>query len=172
MRGGRACGISANEYSCAHGAQINLGDITPPYLTYDSEYPCGRVLCVEDFIFKYFCNKSPISTCSNSDLLASRTFGEKSWCTLLILRLGQVFFIQNPRKFVSIDCHHRLVEMVKSKNSFLFKQAQNCRGIFFRDLFKDTKNSGLYDSMIPLEGPDVAGGGVLKYICTFFRPFI
>ncbi len=27
------CGISANEYSCAHGALINLGDLIP-YLTY------------------------------------------------------------------------------------------------------------------------------------------
>jgi hypothetical protein len=27
------CGVSANEYSCAHGAQINFGDLTP-YLTY------------------------------------------------------------------------------------------------------------------------------------------
>jgi hypothetical protein len=29
----RGCGVSANEYSCAHGAQINFGDFTP-YLTY------------------------------------------------------------------------------------------------------------------------------------------
>ncbi len=29
------CGISANEYSCAHGAKINFGDLTP-YLTYDN----------------------------------------------------------------------------------------------------------------------------------------
>ena len=27
------CGVSANEYSCAHGAQINFRDLTP-YLTY------------------------------------------------------------------------------------------------------------------------------------------
>jgi hypothetical protein len=33
--GGGGCGISVNEYSSAHGAQINFGDITP-YLTYDS----------------------------------------------------------------------------------------------------------------------------------------
>jgi hypothetical protein len=32
--GGGSCGVSANEYSCAHGAQINFGDPTP-YLTYD-----------------------------------------------------------------------------------------------------------------------------------------
>jgi hypothetical protein len=31
---GWSCGVSANEYSCAHGAQINFGDLTP-YLTYD-----------------------------------------------------------------------------------------------------------------------------------------
>jgi hypothetical protein len=32
--GGEGCGVSANEYSCAHGAQKNYGDLTP-YLTYD-----------------------------------------------------------------------------------------------------------------------------------------
>ncbi len=26
--------VSANEYSCAHGAQLNFGDLSP-YLTYD-----------------------------------------------------------------------------------------------------------------------------------------
>ncbi len=31
--GGGGCGVSANDYSCAHGAQINFGDLTP-YLTY------------------------------------------------------------------------------------------------------------------------------------------
>ncbi len=31
--GGGGYRVSANEYSCAHGAQINLGDLTP-YLTY------------------------------------------------------------------------------------------------------------------------------------------
>ncbi len=32
-RGGGGCGVSANEYSCAHEAQINFGYLTP-YLTY------------------------------------------------------------------------------------------------------------------------------------------
>jgi hypothetical protein len=31
--GGGGCGVSANEYSCAHGAQINFRDLTP-HLTY------------------------------------------------------------------------------------------------------------------------------------------
>ncbi len=35
--GGVACAVSANEYSCAHGAQINFGDLTP-YLTYDGSH--------------------------------------------------------------------------------------------------------------------------------------
>jgi hypothetical protein len=30
--GGGGCGVSADEYSCAHGAQISFGDLTP-YLT-------------------------------------------------------------------------------------------------------------------------------------------
>ncbi len=29
MGGWGSCGVSANEYSCAHGAQINFGDLTP-----------------------------------------------------------------------------------------------------------------------------------------------
>ncbi len=32
-KGGGSCGVSANEYSCTHGAQIKFGDLTP-YLTY------------------------------------------------------------------------------------------------------------------------------------------
>jgi hypothetical protein len=32
--GRRSCGVSANEYSCAHGAQINLGELTP-YSTHE-----------------------------------------------------------------------------------------------------------------------------------------
>ncbi len=35
-RGGGGCGVSANEYRCAHGAQINFGDLTP-YLTYGNK---------------------------------------------------------------------------------------------------------------------------------------
>jgi hypothetical protein len=35
MRGEEgSCGVSANEYSCAHGAQINFGDLSS-YLTDD-----------------------------------------------------------------------------------------------------------------------------------------
>ena len=30
---GEGCGVSANGFSCAHGAQINFGDLIP-YLTY------------------------------------------------------------------------------------------------------------------------------------------
>ncbi len=36
--GWERCGASANEYSCAHGAQINIGDLTP-YLTYRCNAP-------------------------------------------------------------------------------------------------------------------------------------
>ncbi len=39
MRGGGVYGVSANEYSCAHGAQINVGDLTPYliYITYPGQ---------------------------------------------------------------------------------------------------------------------------------------
>ncbi len=33
--GGWGGGVSANEYSCAHGSPINFGDLTP-YFTYDN----------------------------------------------------------------------------------------------------------------------------------------
>jgi hypothetical protein len=39
MRGG-GWGVSANEYSCARGAQINFGNVTP-YLTYN-DTPSAR----------------------------------------------------------------------------------------------------------------------------------
>ncbi len=32
--GGGIAGVSTYEYNCAHGAQIDFGDLTP-YLTYD-----------------------------------------------------------------------------------------------------------------------------------------
>ena len=36
------CGVSANEYSCAHGAQINFGDLTL-FLTKESiSVPLGK----------------------------------------------------------------------------------------------------------------------------------
>jgi hypothetical protein len=38
MRGG--WGVSANEYICAHGTQINFGDLTPS-LTYDCTFLRG-----------------------------------------------------------------------------------------------------------------------------------
>ncbi len=34
MRGRGGCGVSANEYTCSHGAQINVEDLTP-YFTYE-----------------------------------------------------------------------------------------------------------------------------------------
>jgi len=40
-RGLGVVGASANEYSCAHGAQINFGDLTP-YLTYGYKGSMGR----------------------------------------------------------------------------------------------------------------------------------
>ncbi len=60
-RGGGGCGVSANEYSCAHGEQINFEDLTP-YLTYNCMKVCNRRNKVEvhtfkltdDFWFEYF----------------------------------------------------------------------------------------------------------------------
>ncbi len=49
--GGKFFGVSANEYSCAHGAQINFGDLTP-YLTDDRKWRNYRInfLVVLDLI--------------------------------------------------------------------------------------------------------------------------
>jgi hypothetical protein len=35
--GNRVCGVSANDYSCPHGAYISFGDYVTPYLTYGSD---------------------------------------------------------------------------------------------------------------------------------------
>ncbi len=55
--GGGGCRVSASEYSCAHGAEINLGDHAP-YLTYDSpqvfSHGCergGHGICIADVKF-------------------------------------------------------------------------------------------------------------------------
>jgi hypothetical protein len=53
MRGeGGSHGVSANEYSFAHGSQINFGDLTP-YLTYDLSY-LPLLLSVDFCPIKYF----------------------------------------------------------------------------------------------------------------------
>jgi hypothetical protein len=60
-RGGRggesceSCGVSANEYSCAHGAQINFRDLTP-YLTYGLEEVAEKL---------YLCNFFSVCTVDN-----------------------------------------------------------------------------------------------------------
>ncbi len=47
--GGGGCGVSANENSCAHGAQISFGDL-PQYLTYA---PCHQVLAPPFSLVRY-----------------------------------------------------------------------------------------------------------------------
>ncbi len=43
MRGeGVSCGVSASEYSCAHGAQTNTGDLTP-FLTYGTDVSAHKI---------------------------------------------------------------------------------------------------------------------------------
>ncbi len=44
-RGG--CGVSANEFSCAHGAEINFGDLITPYLTL-WHILSGPFVCITD----------------------------------------------------------------------------------------------------------------------------
>ncbi len=47
--GGGGCGVSANKYSCAHGAQINFGDPTP-YLTYGTNRMLLTLLRASDVV--------------------------------------------------------------------------------------------------------------------------
>jgi hypothetical protein len=49
-------GVSANEYSCTHGAQINFGDLTP-YLTYDDS---GSAL--KFYRLLYLPNSDPVAS--------------------------------------------------------------------------------------------------------------
>jgi hypothetical protein len=44
---GRGFGVSANEFSCAHGAQINFGDLAP-YLTY-ANHPSAKTAILPSF---------------------------------------------------------------------------------------------------------------------------
>ncbi len=60
--GGRGLRGSANEYSCAHGAQINFGDLTP-YLTYGRMCELEYTWCLTHFI-----SKIPVLTTQSSPL--------------------------------------------------------------------------------------------------------
>jgi hypothetical protein len=57
-------GFSANEYSCAHGAQINFGDLTP-YLTY--------ALYVPLMVNRRLSSKTVANKCTFHNLLMSDT---------------------------------------------------------------------------------------------------
>ncbi len=67
MRGG--CGVSANEYSCAHGAQKNFGDLTP-YL----KGQCHEIFCFWFFSWTSFPQASDYTIFSKirGDIRSSR----------------------------------------------------------------------------------------------------
>ncbi len=48
--GGGGCGVSTNEYSCAHGAQISCGDQTMIWI-----YGCERLYCILYWVFATEC---------------------------------------------------------------------------------------------------------------------
>jgi len=52
--GGGCCGVLSDEYSCAHEAQINFGDLTP-YLTYSGNNLlfCPVVPCLLTYRVQY-----------------------------------------------------------------------------------------------------------------------
>jgi hypothetical protein len=71
--GGGGCGVSTNEYSCAHGAQINFADLTA-YLTY------GSVLLLLSFLRSVF------------ELLDNKDFEVKN--PILILSFFRLEFVE------------------------------------------------------------------------------
>ncbi len=80
--GGGSCGVSANEYSCAHGAQINFGDPTP-YLTY------GKIKNVQFSAYKnlrYTLHPLPPATCFTVSLFLSSCVRVPVWFSLRFLR--------------------------------------------------------------------------------------
>jgi hypothetical protein len=52
-----SCGVSAHEYSCAHGAQINFGDLTP-YLTYGVTAVADAIKNINSIILKMIRRKN------------------------------------------------------------------------------------------------------------------
>ncbi len=77
-RGGVGGGL-ANEYSCAHGAQLNFGDLTP-YLTYRCDlYPVLLFLCMNSCVFSRV--RSGSGSWSEEDSLVDQMMGqERSSC--------------------------------------------------------------------------------------------
>jgi hypothetical protein len=49
--GGGGCGVSANEQICAHGAQMNFGDLTP-YLAMHTVYLAAKAIITGAFSCK------------------------------------------------------------------------------------------------------------------------
>jgi hypothetical protein len=60
--GGRSCGVSANEYTCTHGAQINFGDLTP-YLIYDYNGNLDETIST-NYVFLTYCKGQTHNLCS------------------------------------------------------------------------------------------------------------
>ncbi len=77
--GGGGCGVSANEYSCTHGAQINFEDVTP-CLTYGTNKV--KKCAVRKIIFCTWPTKAakagPKIYCTGT---TSPTAGPKIYCT-------------------------------------------------------------------------------------------
>ncbi len=87
--GGRGGGGSANKYSCAHGAQLNFGDLTP-YLTYGIH---NTVL--QDSTLLPMCSTSQIYTHEVQETPKSWTFAQGVRSLMDLVHAS--FFVQRKR---------------------------------------------------------------------------
>jgi hypothetical protein len=81
-RGSGGGGGLANEYSCAHGAQLNFGDLTP-YLTHRCDlYPLLLFLCMNSYIFSRVGSGSGSGSGSAEGPLVAQIMGQvrSFWC--------------------------------------------------------------------------------------------
>ncbi len=89
-RGRGGCGVSDNKYSCAHGAQINFGDLIP-YLTYDplchisADSVTPKTLPPSPFQCPSADTRSPIIICAGLRVY-------DVYCTLFTIRIHTILF--------------------------------------------------------------------------------
>ncbi len=79
-RGGEeGFGVSVNDYSCAHGAQINFGDLTP-YLTYARSEGITIQLCVLYMSHLQLCQSDDVMYFQNTESTENAESAENAEC--------------------------------------------------------------------------------------------
>ena len=136
MRGGGGCGVSANEYSCAHGAQINFGDLTP-YITCSTCYetPASRRKALGLISFVFF----------QSTIHETQLWGEPGRRSQLLLcgpsswgtdeptcPLHQYIAYTVQYSTLSIKGHYSIVQKYRALNIIIVKNFQTCIAVICR----------------------------------------